>query len=274
MAEEKKNQANQMFQKLIETIKNAFNALPPEQKRKVVIGLLAIGIVVISVIGYYWSRSGERPQQQKETAKQEEIKLDSGVLQKTQYAESQKKLKELEEQIRLMQEEKQKAEEEAKRKAEEEKAKKEQEEREKLAKAQMPPSTPPPPVPTGNIPMPQGQPGYPPAPVQEKPEVIGGIGMVTQQIQTKQENTKESIKKKVLFANFFYGGDPSFRIRCTSSIQGGGQPDASTVQGEGTGSATQSGEGKSQGMLRDSGRAGQFSGRTSTSKAGQSQLYR
>lgn len=203
MAEEKKNQANQMFQKLIETIKNAFNALPPEQKRKVVIGLLAIGIVVISVIGYYWSRSGERPQQQKETAKQEEIKLDSGVLQKTQYAESQKKLKELEEQIRLMQEEKQKAEEEAKRKAEEEKAKKEQEEREKLAMAQMPPSTPPPPVPTGNIPMPQGQPGYPPAPVQEKPEVIGGIGMVTQQIQTKQENAKESIKKKYYLPTSF-----------------------------------------------------------------------
>lgn len=198
MVEEKKNQANQMLQKLIETIKNAFNALPPEQKRKVVIGLLAIGIVVVSVIGYYWSKSGERPQQQKEVSKQEEIKIDPGVLQKTQYAESQKKLKELEEQVKLMQEEKQKAEEEAKRKAEEEKARKEQEEKEKLAKAQMPPATPPPPVPAGQMPMPQGQPGvaYPPAPVQEKPEVIGGIGMVTQQVQTKQENAKEQATKK------------------------------------------------------------------------------
>lgn len=227
MAEEKKNQANQMFQKIIETIKNAFNALPPEQKRKVVIGLLAIGIVVVSIIGYYWSKSGERPQQQKEVAKQEEIKIDPGVLQKTQYAESQKKLKELEEQVRLMQEEKQKAEEEAKRKAEEEKAKKEQEEKQKLTKAQMPQVTPPPPVPAGQMPMPQAQPGvfYPPAPVQEKPEVIGGIGMVTQQVQAKQENAKDqSAKKKYYLPTSFMEATLLSGLDAPAVAKGEGNP--------------------------------------------------
>ncbi|MEM3580392.1 MAG: TraB/VirB10 family protein [Candidatus Bathyarchaeia archaeon] len=196
MAEEKTSK--------IESIKKAFGALPPEHKRKVVLLLLAVGIIIISIVGYYWSRSGEKPRQ-KEVAKQEEIKLDTGVLQKTQYAESQKKIKELEEQVKLLQEERQKAEEEAKRKEEEEKARKEKEEKERALKAQMPPSPPPPPpVSAGQAGQVAGQPGYPPAPMQEKPEVIGGIGIVSQQIQAKQESAKgESAKKKYYLPTSF-----------------------------------------------------------------------
>ncbi len=184
-------------------LKALFNALPPDKKRKAVIVLIAIGLIVFSIVGYYWSRSGKGPEKKAEVAKQEEIKLDAGILQKTQYQENQKRIQELEAQIKAMQEAQQK-EEEAKRIAqEEEKKKKEMEE--KQPKVHMPPSPPPlPPVPAGQQGFGQGQMGYPPPPQPEKPEVIGGIGIVSQQIEKKEkEDAKKQVKKKYYLPTSF-----------------------------------------------------------------------
>lgn len=200
------------LKQLIEKFKESFSKMPPGQKRTVVVTSLVLGILLISILGYFWSKSGTKPKQQKEVVKQEEIKIDAGVLQKTQYAESQKKIKELEEQIKQLQEERKRDEEEAKKKFEEELKKKEEElkkkEEEVKRKAEEKPKVapPPPPFPLGSGQPQAGQPGYPPAPVQPKPEVIGSIGIVSQQVQQqKQEEGKEQkeIKKKYYLPTSF-----------------------------------------------------------------------
>lgn len=198
MAEEKKGK-----NRVLENLKAIFDALPPDKKRKVVIGLLAIGLIAFSIIGYYWSRGGQNPAEQKAVAKQEEIKLDTGVLQKTQYQESQAKIKELEEQIKAIQEARQREEEEAKRKAEQEQKKELEAQKTLKAQPQGFPA-PPPPVPQGQGQLPQGQPTYPPLPEQSKPEVIGGIGVVSQQVSAKQDSAADKqVKKKYYLPTSF-----------------------------------------------------------------------
>ncbi|MGB9811440.1 MAG: TraB/VirB10 family protein [Dictyoglomus turgidum] len=156
---------------------NTWNSLPPDKKRKTVLIAIALGIIVVSLLAYVVTRSGSKPVEKKEAAKKEEIKLDTGVLEKTQLAESQKQFEELKKELEALKE--QKAKEEEARKKEEEKLK-------ELRKT--PPPPPPPPLPQ------RGEVTPPKPPEPPKPEVIGGIGMVSQEPKKKED--KEAAKEK------------------------------------------------------------------------------
>jgi len=94
----------------IQKIKEKWNALTPQQKKKSIVILGASIIILISILGYMATHSGKAPQEatKKETGKVEEIRLDTGVLQKTQLAESQKEIEALKAQIEALKKEKEK----------------------------------------------------------------------------------------------------------------------------------------------------------------------
>ncbi|WP_353684399.1 TraB/VirB10 family protein [Thermodesulfovibrio sp. 3907-1M] len=189
---EKKQNVKDIKTKLTEK----FNNLSPENKRKVIMILVIIAIIFVGTIGYIWSRGGnvqQRVVENRETTK--EIKLDSGMLEKTQLAESQRKISELQEKVNMILEDKKKMEEELKKKEEQEKLEKE---KEKQAKMTPPAFNPPPPhTPIANMPpIPSGEPGVIKTPEPPKVETIGGIGMVSQQIQEKKEPEKKQDTKK------------------------------------------------------------------------------
>jgi hypothetical protein len=126
---EKKQNVKDIKTKLTEK----FNNLSPENKRKVIMILVIIAIIFVGTIGYIWSRGGnvqQRVVENRETTK--EIKLDSGMLEKTQLAESQRKISELQEKVNMILEDKKKMEEELKKKEEQEKLEKEKEKRAKI----------------------------------------------------------------------------------------------------------------------------------------------
>lgn len=181
----------------IQKIKEKWNALPPQQKRKSIVILGASIIILISILGYMATHSGKAPQEatKKETGKVEEIRLDTGVLQKTQLAESQKEIEALKAQIEALKKEKEKESEE-KKAAEEEKQKKE-----KMPNFEQLPPVPPPPL-QG---LPQGQPAQVNPPEPPKPEIIGGIGIVSQaeKKEEKKDEKNDTAKKKYYLPSSF-----------------------------------------------------------------------
>ena len=185
----------------IQKIKEKWNALTPQQKRKSIVILGASIIILISILGYMATHSGKAPQEatKKETGKVEEIRLDTGVLQKTQLAESQKEIEALKAQIEALKKEKEKESEE-KKAAEEEKQKKE-----KMPNFEQLPPVPPPPLqglPQG---LPQGQPAQVNPPEPPKPEIIGGIGIVSQaeKKEEKKDEKNDTAKKKYYLPSSF-----------------------------------------------------------------------
>ena len=192
----------------IEKLKEKWNTFNPQQKKKAVVVLFAIGIIVVSLLGYMATHRGSNQETVKKetTGKTEEIKLDTGVLQKTQLAESQKEIEALKAQMEELKKEKEK----------ESEAKKATEEAEKQKKEKMPdfkqlPPVPPPP-PQGAVSpqgLPQGQPAQVKPPEPPKPEVIGGIGIVSQaekkeeQKEQKKEGKENSTKKKFYLPSSF-----------------------------------------------------------------------
>lgn len=181
----------------IQKIKEKWNALTPQQKRKSIVILGASIIILISILGYMATHSGKAPQEatKKETGKVEEIRLDTGVLQKTQLAESQKEIEALKAQIEALKKEKEKESEE-KKAAEEEKQKKE-----KMPNFEQLPPVPPPPL-QG---LPQGQPAQVNPPEPPKPEIIGGIGIVSQaeKKEEKKDEKNDTAKKKYYLPSSF-----------------------------------------------------------------------
>jgi conjugal transfer pilus assembly protein TraB len=185
----------------IQKIKEKWNTLTPQQKRKSIVILGASIIIFISILGYMATHSGKAPQEatKKETGKVEEIRLDTGVLQKTQLAESQKEIEALKAQIEALKKEKEKESEE-KKAAEEEKQKKE-----KMPNFEQLPPVPPPPLqglPQG---LPQGQPAQVNPPEPPKPEIIGGIGIVsqTEKKEEKKDEKNDTAKKKYYLPSSF-----------------------------------------------------------------------
>ena len=185
----------------IQKIKEKWNTLTPQQKRKSIVILGASIIIFISILGYMATHSGKAPQEatKKETGKVEEIRLDTGVLQKTQLAESQKEIEALKAQIEALKKEKEKESEE-KKAAEEEKQKKE-----KMPNFEQLPPVPPPPLqglPQG---LPQGQPAQVNPPEPPKPEIIGGIGIVSQaeKKEEKKDEKNDTAKKKYYLPSSF-----------------------------------------------------------------------
>jgi conjugal transfer pilus assembly protein TraB len=183
----------------IEKFKEKWNTLNPQQKKKAVIVLFAIGIIVVSLLGYMATHRGKAPQEvtKKETGKVEEIKLDTGVLQKTQLAESQKEIEALKAQIEELKKEKEKESEKKKAIEEEEKQKKE-----KMPDFKQLPPVPPPPLPQE---LPQGQPAQVKPPEPPKPEIIGGIGIVSQaeKKEEKKDEKNDTAKKKYYLPSSF-----------------------------------------------------------------------
>jgi len=185
----------------IQKIKEKWNALTPQQKKKSIVILGASIIILISILGYMATHSGKAPQEatKKETGKVEEIRLDTGVLQKTQLAESQKEIEALKAQIEALKKEKEKESEE-KKSAEEEKQKKE-----KMPNFEQLPPVPPPPLqglPQG---LPQEQPAQVNPPEPPKPEIIGGIGIVSQaeKKEEKKDEKNDTAKKKYYLPSSF-----------------------------------------------------------------------
>jgi conjugal transfer pilus assembly protein TraB len=181
---------------LIEKLKEKWNTLNPQQQKKAVVVLFAIGIIAVSLLGYMATHRGSNQETVKKetTGKTEEIKLDTGVLQKTQLAESQKEIEALKAQMEELKKEKEK--ESEKKKAEEE----EKQKKEKMPDFKQLPPVPPPP-PQGAVPpqgLPQGQSAQVKPPEPPKPEVIGGIGMVSQagKKEEKGDARLESNKEK------------------------------------------------------------------------------
>ncbi|WP_051345917.1 TraB/VirB10 family protein [Thermodesulfovibrio yellowstonii] len=186
--------------KFLENFKQTWQNFPSEKKRKFVLLAVGIAIVAVSLLGYVVTRGGKPTEPTRVASKTEEVKLDTGILQKTQLAESQKQFEEMKKQIEELKAQKA---EEAK-KAEEEKLKREKEAQERM---KMPPGmppvgqvSPPPPVPpaphAGTQPPQQIKPPEPP-----KPELIGGIGMVSGQSkeEKKEEKKTEETKKKTYY---------------------------------------------------------------------------
>jgi len=185
----------------IQKIKEKWNALTPQQKRKSIVILVASSIIFISILGYMTTHSGKAPQEatKKETGKVEEIKLDTGVLQKTQLAESQKEIEALKAQIEALKKEKEKEIEEKKA------AEAERQNKEKMPDFKQLPPIPPPPLPPQELPQPQGQPAQVNPPEPPKPEVIGGIGIVSQaeKKEEKKDEKKDTAKKKYYLPSSF-----------------------------------------------------------------------
>jgi len=192
----------------IEKLKEKWNTFNPQQKKKAVVVLFAIGIIAVSLLGYMATHRGSNQETVKKetTGKTEEIKLDTGVLQKTQLAESQKEIEALKAQMEELKKEKEKESEEKKATEEAEKQKKE-----KMPDFKQLPPVPPPP-PQGAVPpqgLPQGQPAQVKPPEPPKPEVIGGIGMVSQErkeerkgdarLESNKEKEKENATKKKFY---------------------------------------------------------------------------
>ena len=181
----------------LNTVKEKFKALPPEQKRKVIIFMLVVSFIFVSMLGYFWSKSGKKTEEKKEVSKYEEIRLDTGILEKTQLAESQKKLSELQQEIQAIKEERQKQEEELRKKLEQEEKQKQEE-----AKKELPPMPPPPPPP----PLPAQKESLQPPLPSPTPEVLGGIGVVSQQVSSTKEtdlNKEKEVKKKYYLPTSF-----------------------------------------------------------------------
>jgi len=186
----------------IEKLKEKWNTLNPQQKKKAVVVLFAIGIIVVSLLGYMATHRGsnQEPVKKEATGKTEEIKLDTGVLQKTQLAESQKEIEALKAQIEELKKEKEK-ESETKKAIEEEKQKKE-----KMPDFKQLPPIPPPPQ--GAVPpqeLPQEQPAQVKPPEPPKPEIIGGIGIVSQaeKKEEKKDEKNDTAKKKFYLPSSF-----------------------------------------------------------------------
>ncbi|MEM4134373.1 MAG: TraB/VirB10 family protein [Candidatus Micrarchaeia archaeon] len=188
-----------------EIIKQKFtekwNTINPEKRRKIILTVLAVFLILFGIIGYYASRTDtSKTAEKKEQGKQEEIKLDSTLLQKTQLAESQKEIRSLKEQLEMMKKEKEEHEKLMKQKEEEEKKEKE---KEQLKSSTLPPpmyssgsvGSMPPPVPTGGA----GGAGMPQAePPQPKVEYVGDIKVVSadKKIQEKPKDGEQAESKK------------------------------------------------------------------------------
>jgi len=185
----------------VQKIKEKWNDLTPQQKRKSIVILGASIIILISILGYMATHSGKAPQEatKKETGKFEEIKLDTGVLQKTQLAESQKEIEALKAQIEALKKEKEKESEEKKA------VESEKQNKEKMPDFKQLPPVPPPPLqglPQG---LSQEQPAQVKPPEPPKPEIIGGIVIVSQaeKKEEKKDEKKDTAKKKYYLPSSF-----------------------------------------------------------------------
>lgn len=196
MAEEKKGA-------FIQRLKESWNKLDAQQKKKASLAIIIIGILLISFLGYVATRGGKSTTEvaKKDTGKVEDIKIDTGVLQKSQYMESAKQYEELKAEIEALKKEK---EEQAKKAEEAEKALKEKE------KMQFPPAgTVPPPlhgIPQGApppVPPTSGALGDVKPPEPPKPEIIGGIGIVSQ-AQAEQKGTQTAQQQETTTKKKYY----------------------------------------------------------------------
>lgn len=182
-------------------IEQVWNGFTPEKKKKIVMLLLAGSIIIIGVIGYKLSRPSV-PVQQAPAETRRELALETGILERSAYMESQRQLEELRGQI------------------DELRKLKEQEAAAGAAVGdaginqnevpQMPQGVPP--IPQGAPPFPQGVPPIPqggnvafPPPVQAgqlpveqqpppPPVILGGISVVSGNVV--EEDKEDEDKKK------------------------------------------------------------------------------
>lgn len=182
---------------MIDKTKKQWDNLPAEKKRIAVIGAVVGIIIVLSVGGYYATRSEKPVVSQKAVNTKKEISLEPKLLEKTYMAESTKQIEALKQEFA-----------DIKKQMEEEKRLKEAKEAEMGSKANAPQMPPVPP------PMPHGQPAVPPPPSPpsytqntetpaDKPapviEIIGDIEVVSHQVkvQTEAEDNKKKEGVKI-----------------------------------------------------------------------------
>jgi len=90
---------------MIDKLKNRWAQIPSNQKRTVVLTTVLTAIIALSLVGYYIkSKSGEIPQG-RTTQGNKEIVLDSRLLEKSAYLETQKEIAKTEEKLSLFRKE-------------------------------------------------------------------------------------------------------------------------------------------------------------------------
>lgn len=75
-------------------IKETFDRLTPEQKKKVIVTLVIVAVILLGVLMYVSTRGGSRKTQPEPQGQGKEITIDTNILQKSLYMEQQKELEE------------------------------------------------------------------------------------------------------------------------------------------------------------------------------------
>lgn len=172
---------------MLERIKNIWKDLDPAQKRKLLLVSSVLVVIIASFLGYYVSRGGKQEARKEETKK--ELTIDTGILSKSLYQESQKEIQKRDEEMKQL-----KAQiEELQKSLKEERERKEKEEK------KVPPlpsrqefSVPPPPPPApSHLPSQAGQ------PQQAQVQNIGGIMLVSRKEDIKLKDDKKKLKGRV-----------------------------------------------------------------------------
>lgn len=180
-------------------LKTFWNGLSPKHKRGLVVMCVVVGIVLLGLLSY---TTQDVPKEVAPRDGKKDIALDSKLLEKSAYTESQKEIADMKKQLEEIREEKRKAEEESKKSP--------------VFPKGTPGSVPPVPgltgegskrsdaFPSGEQPTtsmfppaypqsPQGQPGQPPV---EQEAIIGGIEIVTAPVEPKKKEDELDKKKE------------------------------------------------------------------------------
>lgn len=183
------------LQNFFARLKEKWEELTPEEKKKVVVTLVIIGVILVSILGYYASRGAKKKEEVSQVSNVTEIGLQRDILERAYYAEASKQYEELRQQIEALKQEREELLKEIERVKEE--AKKAP--REEIISA--PPTPPPPPPPPPATTTFRGNETFVVTPPpQPSVEVIGEIQRVSgepRKVEVKgEEIDTKGVKKK------------------------------------------------------------------------------
>ena len=176
-----------------------WQALKPEQKKKLGFLAIALVIVVLSLL-FYKATRGSSTVAVKPTEGKREVALDKGTLEKSLYSESTKQMADLQAELKAMKEQmalQKKPEKDDPPDLAKELLKQAKQDKEKIPMPKTTPPVPPPPPPPRAT-FPSGDPPMPSVPqaAAAKPEIYGDIEFVSQPVK-KEEESKKKVGTKI-----------------------------------------------------------------------------
>ena len=176
-----------------------WQALKPEQKKKLGFLAIALVIVVLSLL-FYKATRGSSTVAVKPTGGKREVALDKGTLEKSLYSESTKQMADLQAELKAMKEQmalQKKPEKDDPPDLAKELLKQAKQDKEKIPMPKTTPPVPPPPPPP-RASFPPGDPPMPSVPqaAAAKPEIYGDIEFVSQPVK-KEEESKKKVGMKI-----------------------------------------------------------------------------